>query len=89
MINELDYKLKLSSKKLKSGKCQIKFELLQADLPSFYGYLLAEGNTPLREVVLTIYEKTKSFKVGDFYHDHLFHLEKREFPHLPLFLFKN
>lgn len=84
-----DYRLKISSKKLKSGKCQIKFEFVQTDVPSYYGYLLAEGKTPLSEVIMTIYEKTRSVTIGDCFHDHLFHLEKRKFPPHPLFLFKN
>ncbi|MGK7392444.1 MAG: hypothetical protein ACNS60_18970 [Candidatus Cyclobacteriaceae bacterium M2_1C_046] len=84
-----DYKLKISSKKLKSGKCQIKFEFVQADVPSFYGYILAEGKTPLREVITTIYERTKSICVGDYFHDHLYHIQERKSPQHHLFLFKN
>lgn len=90
MTDEIqDYKLKISSKRLKSGKCQIKFEFVQANVSSFYGYILAEGKTPLREVVTTIYERTKSFSVGDYFHDHLFHIQKRNFPQHHIFLFKN
>lgn len=83
------YKLKLHSKKLSSGRCQIKFEFLQAESPAFYGYLLVDGTTPLREVVQEIYQKTERVTLGDYFHEHLFHLEKRDFSHHPLFLFKN
>ena len=90
MINErLNYKLKIQTKKLKSGKCQIRFEFVQAELPLYYGYLLADGQTPLREVISLIHTKTRSFNVGDYFHDHLFHLENRNYPQHHLFLFKN
>ena len=84
-----DYKLKLSSKKLKSGKCQVKFELSEPAASSYYGYILSEGNTPLREVIQIIYKRVQRLHTGDSFHEHLFHLEKRNYPQQPLILFKN
>lgn len=84
-----NYRLKLSSKKLRSGKCQVKFELCKEAESSWYGYILSEGKTPLREIIQIIYKKAQLIQSGDSMHDHLFHLEKRSFPQQPLFLFKN
>jgi hypothetical protein len=44
--------LRLKSKKLSSGRYQVQFSF---GLPeSYYGYVLAEPSTPLREVMLKI-----------------------------------
>ena len=79
----------LSSKKLKSGKVQIRFDLLQESSSSYYGYILSEGKTPLREVMNSIYMKARLLERGDSFHDHLFHLERRAKPNQDLILFKN
>lgn len=84
-----EYKLKLRSKKLKSGKCQIRFELFERRRSSYYGYILSEGKTPLREIIQVIYSKIRLIQYGDSFHDHLFHLERRKYPQQPLILYKN
>ncbi len=53
----LDYKLKLSSKRLKSGKYQVKFHLTKAEHKDLYGYLLTSGGTSVKEVVTRIYDR--------------------------------
>ena len=83
------YQLKLRSKKLKSGNCQVRFELFERRRSTYYGYILSEGNTPLREVIQVIYKKIRLIQSGDTFHDHLFHLERRRLPQQPLILFKN
>ena len=69
-------KLKLSSKRLKSGKLQVKFELsgISSSI-SYGGYLLTEPKTPLKEVVLKIFN---SFNQGQMvgYHRHLYDVGK-------------
>ncbi len=47
-------KLKLSSKRLKSGKVQVKFQVKGIQSEKQYGYLLAEPKTSLRDVVAKI-----------------------------------
>ena len=47
-------KLKLSSKRLKSGKVQVKFQMQGNESGEQYGYLLTEPKTSLKEVVLRI-----------------------------------
>jgi hypothetical protein len=43
--------LKLTSKKLRSGKLQVKFQVKLDNRQNLYGYLTAEPETTLREVV--------------------------------------
>ena len=55
--------IKIESKKLKSGKCQVKFQTNGLLRDDFYGYALVEGEKTLREVIKDI--KMKLSKVGD------------------------
>ena len=47
-------KLKLSSKRLKSGKVQVKFQMQGSASGNQYGYLLTEPKASLKEVVARI-----------------------------------
>lgn len=47
-------KLKLSSKRLKSGKVQVKFHFTSTQSRKQYGYLLTNPETSLKEVVSKI-----------------------------------
>lgn len=53
-------KLRLSSKRLKSGKVQVKFELSGRPSGDEYGYLLTEPKTSLKEVVTKIFQSFDS-----------------------------
>ena len=81
--------IKIESKKLKSGKCQVKFftkGLLEED---FYGYALVEGEKPLTEVVREI--KTKLSKVGSinsFYQQNLYSIKRNKTPEEDFVIFK-
>ena len=55
--------LKIESKRLKSGKCQVKFQTNGMLTDDYYGYALVEGEKTLREVIGEI--KSKLNKVGD------------------------
>lgn len=54
-----NYKIQLSSRKLKSGKCQVKFKAAVINRKSLYGYLLVEPKTTLKDVVGYIGEKVE------------------------------
>lgn len=74
-----NYKLSLMSKRLKSGKCQIKFSVCDLDTEVAYGYLLSEAQTTLREVVGKIEQKVRVSIDGDrLYHPHLYNLQQRK-----------
>ena len=49
-------RLKISSKKLKSGKVQVRFQYRGNETKERVGYLLTEPKTSLKEVVHTIME---------------------------------
>ena len=51
IISVMKRKLKLETKKLLSGKYQVKFYILDGSDTDQYGYVLAEPDTTLKEVV--------------------------------------
>lgn len=72
-----DYKLRLSSKKLKSGKCQVKFFAQLQNNKDMYGYVLVSSEQTLRDVVKGIKEKLNTIsQTRDFYQLHLFSIGK-------------
>jgi len=73
-----DYKLKLSSKKLRSGKCQVKFTAMIRTNKNMYGYVLADAQETLKEVVDKIRERLDLVKNRDsFHHINLYRIGKR------------
>lgn len=69
--------LKLSSKRLSSGKVQVKFKVSGLCEREQQGYLLTEPKTSLREVVQKIFGSIdKGLSVG--YHKHLFNVGKEK-----------
>ena len=73
----MEFKLKLKSKKLDSGRFQVHFatEGFRSD---FYGYLLAEPRTSLREVVEKIQRHLGAAQTADKYlQPNLFSLGRR------------
>lgn len=72
------YKLKLYSKKLRSGKCQIKFIISSSSQRGLYGYMLVESGSTLREVVSTIEHEIRYIEQRDsYYHSHLYNLANK------------
>ena len=53
--NGSDFHIRLYSKKLPSGKCQVKFYLDNVEGSKYYGYLLAEGKDTVSRVVSRIH----------------------------------
>jgi rRNA-processing protein FCF1 len=73
-----DYKLSLLSKRLRSGKCQIKFIISNAVQQEMYGYMLTESGTTLKEVVKKIENQVKIRDRGEYYHSHLYNLAMKQ-----------
>lgn len=84
------YKLSLASKRLTSGKCQIKFTVTESELQIMHGYMLSEAGTTLKEVVTKIEDRVKLSASADrFYHSHLYNLSSKPAPQQDILLFKN
>lgn len=85
-----DYKLKLLSKRLKSGKCQIKFFVSSDTRKNMYGYLLAESGTTLREVVGKIEHKVRAIdSASHYYQSHLYNLATKDSNEDHILIFNN
>ena len=66
-----DYSLKLTSKKLQSGKCQVKFYANVHDRRDMYGYVLVDSDKTLKDVVIKIKEKLRTIRqTREFHHNH-------------------
>ena len=71
-MNEINlggnYQLKINSKKLKSGKCQVKFKATVDPKHNMYGYVLADSGEKLGAVVKKIVSKLDQVKNRDSFH---------------------
>lgn len=66
-------KLKITTKKLGSGKLQVKFFTNFHKKNEVYGYLLVESKTTLKDVVTGIYDKLIEIEEEvDYRHKHLY-----------------
>lgn len=73
-----DFRLQLSSKKLHSGRHQVKFEVENAAQKQWYGYLLAEPGTTFNDVLSKIQQKIAAIQERDeYYHGHLYSMALR------------
>jgi hypothetical protein len=82
------YKLKLKSKKLMSGNYQIDFTA-QAFSQELYGYLLAEKNVSVTEVVKKIGRHIDAMQNAErYYQRNLFSLTNREHNSGKILIFK-
>jgi hypothetical protein len=69
--------IKIESKKLKSGRCQVKFFAKGLLKDDFYGYTLVEGDKTLMEVVREIKAKlTNIGNIDNYYQQHLFSINR-------------
>ena len=71
-------KLKMTSKRLNSGRFQVNFST-RSQSEGFYGYLLAESQTPVREVVEKISRHVDAMKCSErYFQRNLFSMTHRE-----------
>lgn len=71
------YKLKITSKKLKSGKCQVKFYATIRERQDMYGYVLVDADKTLKDVVSGIRDKLNTInQTRDFHNLHLYSIGK-------------
>lgn len=63
-----EYKLRITSKKLKSGKCQVKFHADMEKKRKMYGYMLTDSGETLKNVVEKIMVRLEKVKNRDNFH---------------------
>ena len=81
--------IKIESKRLKSGKCQVKFFTNGMLLEDFYGYALVEGDKPLIEVVREIKAKlTEVGSINNYYQQNLYSIKRNATPVEDFVIFK-
>lgn len=84
----MDSKLKLTSRRLKSGKFQVNF-ITKGFSQECYGYLLAEAKTSVTEVVSKINRHVSAMQSADrYYQRNLFSLCKKEVNSGRILIFK-
>jgi hypothetical protein len=77
-MNMEDRRLKLSSKRLVSGRFQVNFST-EGTLENYYGYLLAEPKTSVTEIVEKIERHLLAFHQTDkYFQPNLFSLGRRK-----------
>jgi hypothetical protein len=85
--------LKMKTRRLASGKCQVQFTVSARQKDDWYGYIIAEPKESLREVVGKIeYGVKKLLQKDPFYgmQSHLYDLGKEnQVGYRRIFLFKN
>jgi hypothetical protein len=84
-----DFKLRMKSKKLGSGRYQIDFKT-EGFCDHYYGYLLVEPLTPVREIVQKIERHVEAMRCSDrYYQRNLFSLIHREANSGRILIFKS
>ena len=91
VVNVSPYKLKLCSKKLQSGKFQVKFYVSKgAETQDMYGYVLVDAKDTLKRVVNTIKNRLSLMEeANEYYHTHLYAVRKAKPPTSEFMIFKS
>jgi len=72
------YRIRIFSKKLPSGKCQVKFYLKSEEKIPYYGYVLVDSGRKVRDVIELIYTHLKSINhLDSYFHKHLYNLQRK------------
>jgi hypothetical protein len=83
-----DYKLRLSSKKLLSGRFQINFST-EGSEEGYYGYVLAESKTSVREVIERIGHHLEAIHYTDrYFQPNLFSMGRKKEKSAGVMIFK-
>lgn len=82
------YKLKITSKKLTSGRFQVKFFATIKDEKRLYGYLLVEASETLKSVIAELRKRLRILEQAhDYQHFHLYDIgrESQDEPNFMIF----
>jgi hypothetical protein len=87
-MEAIDLKLKLKSKRLNSGRYQVNFSTHGLS-QEYYGYLLTEPQTSVREVIEKIGRHVDAMQVSErYYQRNLFSIQKRQINSGRILVFK-
>ena len=87
-VLEDKYKIRLTSKKLHSGRCQVKFYAQITDHKQLYGYVLVNSTETLNQVIEKIRSRLDKMKSHDsFHHINLYSIGKRDSDDLNFIIF--
>ena len=91
VTNLSPYRLKLCSKKLESGKFQVKFYVSKdSEAQDMYGYVLVDAKDTLKRVVATIKNRLSLMEeANEYYHTHLYSVRKAKPPRSEFMIFKS
>ncbi len=68
-------KIRIFSKKLNSGNCQVKFYINSEKGKPYYGYLLVRSGQKVSDVITSIYHKLEQIDdLDNYYHRHLYQM---------------
>ncbi|WP_339795339.1 hypothetical protein [uncultured Imperialibacter sp.] len=82
------YKIKITSKKLHSGRCQVKFYASIADRKQLYGYVLVNAEETLKKVMERIRMRLDRMNTSDsFHHINLYSIGKKDADDLNFIIF--
>jgi hypothetical protein len=69
ILNDGNKRIRIFSKKLSSGNCQVKFFLETSKGKPYYGYILVPPGRKVSDVIANIYQKLQLLELGvDRYH---------------------
>ncbi len=89
-VTSRNIELKLISKLLPSGNCQVKFYAKMQNSRDLYGYTLVAPEATLKEVVKVIKIKLKqSARSDNYYHHHLYDLGAKQEERSNFMIFKH
>lgn len=82
------YKIRITSKKLHSGRCQVKFYANIAERKQLYGYVLVNAEETLKKVVERIRLRLDRMNTRDsFHHINLYSIGKKDADDLNFIIF--
>ena len=78
MIESENQRIRIFSKKLPSGNCQVKFYFNREKGKSYYGYMLVAAGKKVSDVISTLHARIQDVDSPDrYYHGHLFDMGKK------------
>ncbi len=89
LLDSGNQKIRIFSKKLPSGKCQVKFFVNSDSGNTYYGYTLVKSGCKVSDVFIRIYRKLQEIDHPDMYfHGHLYRIGTENYPDPNFIIFR-